>query len=197
MKRYNMVLIEFSQIIWVTCKQWKIVENQSYSTDFLRRLQMQPFFWRWEQHIFRPWVAAVAINVEQNMDLHLHKLKEREKKIPAKIVTCPHWEFAKKHNSHLNLTKRKQRISSLFHFLWACLVLSDLAGFSPAWSHVDTGQFSWLLQRTKIYLKLQEWNITCREQELLLWDTLIPLGFHCRPSDGGPNLQSSGFWPMV
>lgn len=109
------------------------------------------------------------------------QVKREEKKIPAKIVTCPHWEFAKKHNSHLNLTKRKRQISSLFHFLWARLELSDLACFSPAWSHVDTGQFSWLFWRTKIYGKLQEWSVSCWAQELWLWDTPIPLGFHCKP----------------
>lgn len=135
------------QRIWVTGEHWKVKENSSYSMDFFQRRQLKPFFWRWEQHIFKPWVAAIIIiNVEQNVDLYLQKLKERKKKIPVKTVTCPHWQFAKKHNSHLNLTKRKQQISSLFRFLWAHLVLSVLARFSPAWSHKDTSQFSWLLQ---------------------------------------------------
>jgi hypothetical protein len=179
----------FIHRIWLTGKQW---ESSSYRTDFFQRWQLKPFFWRWEQHIFKLWVAAIVINMEQNADLYLQKLKEREKKkYLQKTVTCPHWEFAKKPNSHLNLTKRKQQISSLFHFLWACLEFSSLVQFSPAWSHENTGQCN------ETHLRPEELSLNCWQQELLLGDTLIPLRVRCSPLPGGPSLQGLGSWRRI
>lgn len=64
----------------MTGKQGKVTESSS--EDFLQRLQMKPFFFfsEGENNItFKSWVAAIVTNVEQNTDLHLHKLKERKK----------------------------------------------------------------------------------------------------------------------
>ena len=75
----------FIHRIWLTGKQWEVTESSSHSMDFFQRWQLKPFFWRWEQHIFKFWVAAIVINMEQNTDLYLQKLKERGEKYLQKL----------------------------------------------------------------------------------------------------------------